>query len=240
MITIMVPALNEELSLRDTIQSIVRAAEINTVELYIIIVNDGSTDNTYDIICELEREFSFVRSIHNKKNLGVGKSLVEAIKIAKGDKFLILPGDGDVEENDISRLLSNKDKAEMVFLYFPNREIKGRFRSVLSKMYSTVYILFFDIYVQYIMGPCIYPTNKLRELTLKSNRFGIISEITTKILLLGSTFHEMPAYMRVGAKGSTALSVSNIIDVCLTFVRLLLETKIINRRVFNKKPSRIY
>ena len=35
----MVPALNEELSLRDTIQSIVRAAEINTVELYIIIVN---------------------------------------------------------------------------------------------------------------------------------------------------------------------------------------------------------
>jgi len=240
MITIMVPALNEELHLRDTIQSIVRAAEINTVELNIIIVNDGSTDNTYDIICELEREFSFVRSIHNKKNLGLGKSLVEALKIAKGEKFLIVPGDGDVQENDISRLLSNQDKAEMVFLYFPNKEIKGRFRSILSLMYTSIYILFFDIYVQYIMAPCIYPTNKLRELTLKSNRFGIISEITTKILLLGSTFHEMPAYMRVGAKGSTALTVSNIIDVGLTFVRLLLDIKIINRRVFNKKPLRIY
>ena len=39
----MVPALNEELNLRNAIQSIVSAAKINTEELYIIIVNDGST-----------------------------------------------------------------------------------------------------------------------------------------------------------------------------------------------------
>ena len=84
MITVMVPAYNEELYLRDTIYGIVRCAETSNVELDVIIVNDGSTDKTPWIVSELLKKFPFIRAIHNKKNLGIGKSLVQVIKIAKG------------------------------------------------------------------------------------------------------------------------------------------------------------
>ena len=55
MISIMIPAFNEELYLLDTVNSVVRAGEKNKIELDIIIVNDGSTDRTSVIIKELEK-----------------------------------------------------------------------------------------------------------------------------------------------------------------------------------------
>ena len=106
MITIMVPAFNEELNLLDAVNSIVRAGQIENIELDIIIVNDGSRDNTQDIINDLEKKYEFVRSIHNVRNLGMGTSLLKVIKIAKGENFLILPGDGDVSEGDIIKMFA--------------------------------------------------------------------------------------------------------------------------------------
>ena len=101
---------------------------------------------------------------------------------------------------------------------------------------KALFLIFFSVFISGMLSISLVQCNKslfCQEAIID------FSEITTKLLLLGATFHEMPAYMRVGAKRSTALSVSNILDVGLTFVRLLLETKIINRRVFSKKPLRI-
>ena len=240
MITVMVPALNEELYLRDTVRIIIRAAESNNVELDIVIVNDGSTDKTPDITDELEKNFPFVRSIHNKKNLGIGRSLAKVVKIAKGDKFLIVGGDGDMSENDVSNLLSNMDKAEMIFLYFLNKEARGRFRNLLSLLYNAIHILFFDLYVQYVSGPCIYPMEKLRKLDIKSGRFSIVAELSIKLLHLGCTYYEVPGYMQKGTIGSSAISIKNFLEVCGSFVRLMIEIKISNRRIFNRRPRRIY
>lgn len=237
----MVPALNEELSIRDTIHRIVRSAERNdNFELDIIIVDDGSIDKTPDIINDLVKKFSFVRAIHHKKNMGMGRSLAEVIKIANYDNFLIIPGDNDISEVHISTLFKNMHKAEMVMTYFINKEKRGRFRNIISLLYGTIYMIFFNIHVQYISGPCIYPTKKVRGLKLISKRFSIVSEITTKLLLLGCTYHEIPAYMQKGEEGSTAISIKNLLDVCKTFTMLLIEIKITNRKLFCQNPSRIY
>ena len=96
MLSIMVPAYNEELYLFETVDSIINVSNKYNLMLEIIIVNDGSTDNTQKIIDELKEKHQFIKCIHNQVNLGQGRSLLQVLEIATGDKFFIVAGDGDI------------------------------------------------------------------------------------------------------------------------------------------------
>lgn len=241
MLSIMVPALNEERKLRATVLDIINAAkECGTLPLDIIIVDDGSTDGTARIITELQRDFDFIQSIHNKKNVGVGRGLKKAISLAKYDRFLIVAGDNDMPRSLMIKLFQNCQSAEMVMCYFLNKENRGWLRNLLSTVFGFVYMTVFRIHVQYVSGPVIYPTAKIRELDLKSKRFSIAPEITTKLLLRGCTFCEISGYMQTGQEGSSALRLKNLAEVIKTFFGLVLEIKVMKRRFYSYSPKRIF
>ena len=239
MISIMVPALNEEGPLEDVVLEIIKVSSSNDVNVEIIIVNDGSTDDTGNIAEALTSRFSNVRVIHNSKNFGLGKCFEQVILNAKGEKLLTVPGDGDMSSVDLALMLNNAYKADMVFLYFLNKEMRGRFRNILSTLYNYLFFVFFSIYVQYINGPCVLPIKKLRELDFYSHRFSIAAEMAVKLLHSGCSFYEIPGYMQKGAQGSTAVSYKNLLEVCTSFIRLIVEIKITGRNKYNKSPERV-
>jgi glycosyltransferase involved in cell wall biosynthesis len=240
MISIMVPALNEEKHISNVTKMISDVSIKLDIKIEIIIVNDGSTDNTGNIAENLKSIYSYVSVIHNSTNLGGGDSLRKVIKIATGEKLLIVAGDGDMLAEDLEFMLVNAHKADMVFLYFVNKELRGRFRNILSTLYNTIFVLFFKIYVQYINGPCVLPLDKLKETPLFSKRFSIISEIAVKLLHSGCSYHEIPGYMQQGVDGSSAVSLRNLMEVFVSFIKLVIEIKITSRSKYNKVPHRIY
>ena len=67
-ISVIVPAFNEELNLSDTLDSINASASGRNLEVEIIIVNDGSKDNTGEVADLLASEDPRVRSLHHKTN----------------------------------------------------------------------------------------------------------------------------------------------------------------------------
>mgnify|MGYP002725518279 CR=1 FL=1 len=239
MISIMVPALNEEGPLKDVVLEIIKVSSLNDINVEIIIVNDGSTDSTGKIAEKLKSDYSSVKVIHNSRNLGLGKCFEKVIISAQGDKLLTVPGDGDMSSIDLALMLNNAYKADMVFLYFLNKEMRGRFRNVLSTLYNSLFFIFFSIYVQYINGPCVLPIKKLRELDLYSDRFSIAAEMAVKLLHSGCTYYEISGYMQKGADGSTAVSFKNLFEVCTSFIRLVVEIKLTGRNKYNKPPERI-
>jgi glycosyltransferase involved in cell wall biosynthesis len=241
MISIIIPALNEEKKLKDTVYDIIQSAnECAGIQLDIVIINDGSSDGTGRIIKELEREWPFIRSIHNEINLGVGCCIKKALKILKYDRFIWIPSDNDMPKELIKELFQNINKAEMIMAYFINKEARSRWRNIISSLYGLIYAAVFNVYVQYINGSCIYPTQKIRQLNLQSDRFSIAAEMSTKMLLLGCSFYEVGGYMQTGETGSSAMSFKNLIEVIVSFIRLFIEVKITKRAVFNKKINRVY
>src|SRR5688572_7239284 len=76
LLTIAVPALNEERNIENTVHSVFSAsAAIPELRVEILIVDDGSTDRTGEIVHGLCRKFENIRMIQNPKNLGLGISM---------------------------------------------------------------------------------------------------------------------------------------------------------------------
>ncbi len=239
MITVFVPSLNEEHNIRDTVKSVYTAAHGANLPVEIIVVNDGSTDRTREVVESIMASHSEVRLINNEINLGMGESLRKALADARYEKFLIVPGDNDMAPELIQALFMAAPRADMVIAYFINREVRGVRRNVISVIFASIYMITFGIFVQYINGPCVYPTAKLRALDLKANRFSIVVEATVKLLKMGSTYTEVAGYMQKGLAGSTSLSGRNLVEVLRSYIRLVYEIRFIGRNKFNHRPTRV-
>ncbi|MFA5260104.1 MAG: glycosyltransferase family 2 protein, partial [Candidatus Omnitrophota bacterium] len=240
MISVVVPAYNEEELLRETVKNVVQSADAaGSVTIEIIIVNDGSRDRTGPIIAELEKAYPCVRGIHHAENSGLGVCIKDALAQAKYAKFMIVPGDNDMSPDLITNLFRNYDKADLILAYFINKEDRGRLRNVISTLYGLVYMCVFNVFIQYINSPCIYPTEKIRGFHIRSKRFSVVAELTIKCLRSGCTFHEISGYMQTGVEGSSSLGLKSFLDVVSTFLKLVKEIKLSHNLDFNKKPVRI-
>jgi len=240
LITIFVPAFNEAGNIAATIDTVFGAAhKAQREDLEIIVVNDGSTDSTGSVVRELASQRACVKLIEFQANRGLGAGFRAALAAARGDRFLIVPGDNDMSEDLLVALFQNAERADMILSYFVNKEERGVARNVVSLLFGAIYMITFGIFVQYINGPCVYPTGRLRDLSLKADRFSIVVEVTIKLLCSGATYYEVAGYMQNGLAGSTSLSLRNLVEVVKSYVRLVYEIKVVRRSDYSQRPRRV-
>jgi glycosyltransferase involved in cell wall biosynthesis len=239
-LTIAVPALNEENRIGDTLRGIMEIArQVPERRLEILAVDDGSTDRTAAIIEQLTQQHAEIRLLKNPRNLGLGASIRRALAEARGAKFLIVPGDNDLPAPTLAILLHHAHAADMVMCYFPDRQFRGPGRRLLSALFGFIYAAGFDVHVQYINGPCVYPVARLRELGLFATRFSIVAEINVKLLRQGVSFVEIPSHRQTGLAGSSSLSLRNLREVAAVFLRLCYEIHFQHPRRYRQRPVRV-
>lgn len=239
-LTVAIPALNEERNIESTLRSVLAAAEKTpSLRVEMVVVDDGSTDRTAEIVQDFARRHGNIRLIRNPRNLGLGMSIRRAFESATTDKFLFIPGDNDIPLATLELLFRNAHVAEVVMCYFQNNEIRARPRLVLSTIFGLIYTICFELYVQYINGPAVYPLAKLRDLELRSTRFSIVAEINVKLLRQGVTFVEVPGTRQVGLAGSTSLSWRSLLETVRVFLHLFFEVHVRNRGRYAKRPVRV-
>jgi glycosyltransferase involved in cell wall biosynthesis len=239
-LTLFVPAFNEEKDIADTLASLSRvlsACPGKSAE--ILVIDDGSTDRTAEIVGQISRTNPSVVLVKNGRNLGLGASLKLAIARAAGKQLLIVPGDNDMPAVTILELIRNSAKADMVMCFFLNRESRGRKRNFLSILFGLLYSTCFDIYPQYVNGPSIYPVPQLRKMRLVSTRFSIVAEINVKLLRQGVTFIEVASYRQVGLAGSSSFSMRNLWETGAVLLRLLYEVHVRDPEKYARRPVRV-
>ena len=107
MISIIIPAYNEEDAISETIKEIKKVLKENNLleGSEIIVVNDGSTDKTKEKIIEED-----VILINNPQNMGYGYSLKKGILNAKNETIVITDGDSTYPFSEIPKMLKEKEK----------------------------------------------------------------------------------------------------------------------------------
>ena len=96
-ISVVIPLYNEDESLPELHAWIDRVMVANNFSYEIIFVNDGSTDRSWDVICELASKSQHVKGIKFRRNYGKSPALYCGFKAAQGD--VVITMDADLQDS---------------------------------------------------------------------------------------------------------------------------------------------
>ena len=225
-LSIIIPCFNEELTIKNIVSKI-KNINLDNVEKEIIIVNDGSSDNSYNII----KNINGIIVINNIKNIGKGASIIKAIKIATGKFVIIQDADLEYDPNDIKKLLLKAKKENSDVVYGSRILNKSNKYSTLSFYYGGRLISFITNLVfnsSITDQPTCYKlinTELIKSLNLKRSGFEFCSEVTSKLLKKKIKIFEVPInyYPRTSKDGKKIKWTDGLIAIYV-----ILRIKILN------------
>ena len=103
--SIVIPLYNEYLNIRPLLNEIYKSLDGKGISFEIILINDGSSDNTNEIITDIKKNYKNLKIINHKKNLGQSRSLLTGISNSLFDNIITLDGDGQNDPKDIIKLI---------------------------------------------------------------------------------------------------------------------------------------
>jgi glycosyltransferase involved in cell wall biosynthesis len=192
LLSVVMPVYNE----RATIEEIVRRVLAVPIRTELIIVDDGSTDGTRDILAALARELP-IKVIFQPANAGKGAALRRGFAEVQGDLVVIQDADLEYSPEEFPGLIELivDGRADVVY----GSRFLGRHRVFMFSHYvGNVFVTFLTnvLYNTMLsdMETCykVMRTEVLRSMTLDSNGFGIEPELTAKIFKRNYRVYEVP------------------------------------------------
>jgi glycosyltransferase involved in cell wall biosynthesis len=192
-LTVVMPVYNERVTVAEIIRR-VRAAEV-PLDLEVVVVDDGSSDGTDQILKAIED--STVRVVTHPVNQGKGAAVRTGIGRARGDIVLIQDADLEYDPDDWPALLDPilKGKAHVVY---GSRFTGARKNMLLSHWIGNRFLSLVTnlLYATTLsdMETCykVFDRRVLDGITIVSNRFDFEPEITAKVLRRGFRIFEVP------------------------------------------------
>ena len=138
-LSIIIPAYNAERYIKQCLDSILQNSKESLAKTEIIVINDGSTDNTLKILESYNHHKNI--KIHTTKNQGVSAARNLGISLAKGEWVTFIDADDTINSN-FSKVLSLVENSKSSFIIFSNYDIKTTDKKILTTqtLQSSMYL----------------------------------------------------------------------------------------------------
>jgi glycosyltransferase involved in cell wall biosynthesis len=230
-ISVLVPAYNEANNLEGAVRDVARAAR-DFDDFEILIVNDGSIDDTGQVAQQLAAEIPHVRVIHHSRNLGFRAAYNSALAQARMDYFTFVPGDHEVTLDSVETILAAVGSADLVVPFHATPWKRAWHRRALTWIAVTQLNWLFGWRVQYYQGPTVYPTALARLLPRTVNGFFYITEMLVHALDAGYSWVEVGLTHQERVFGrSKAVGWSTILDAQRAVLMLWWNVRVRGKRV---------
>ncbi len=192
-LSVIIPCYNE----RATIAEILRRVRASAPEAEIIVVDDGSTDGTRDLLRDLDPKLK-ARVLLHDRNQGKGAAIHTGIAAAGGDVLLIQDADLEYDPRDYPALLRPIEEGIAVVVYgsrflgAPRRAMM--FWHMVANQLLTLMtnILYDTILSDMETGYKVFKAEVIKGIPLRSRRFDFEPEVTAKILKRRHRIYEVP------------------------------------------------
>ncbi len=192
-LSVIIPCYNEE----STVQEIIRKVQATGRADEIIIVDDGSTDGTREILTRLDGKDG-VKIVLHERNQGKGAAVRTGLQHASGDVMLVQDADLEYDPRDYAALLRPIEEGQAKAVY-GSRFLGGPRRTMFfwhmmgNRFLTLVTNILFDTILS-DMETCykLFTADIAANLNLKSPGWGFDPEITAKILRQGVRIYEVP------------------------------------------------
>jgi len=192
-LSVVIPVYNEIATIRTIIDKVMNV----DLEKEIIIVDDGSTDGTREVLRSLEGK-SRVRIFYRETNRGKGAALRDGFRHVTGDIIIIQDADLEYDPQEYPSLITPilDGRADVVygsrFLGGPHRVLffwhylGNKVLTLLSNMINNLNLTDMETCYKVFRAPI------LRQIEIKSNGFSVDPELTAKVARMGYRIYETP------------------------------------------------
>ena len=195
-ISIIIPCFNEEQTLEKIVKKVLK---FQSFEKEIIIVDDCSSDRSGEIIDSLKTNFSEIKSVKHKKNLGKGAGIKSGVELSTGDIILIQDADLEYNPEDYDNLIKPFLETDADVVY-GSRFLGGKYvklcffwHFVANKILTILCNVFTNLNMTDMeTGYKLFKSDVIKSIELKEKSFGIEPEITVKLGKKGFIFYEVP------------------------------------------------
>jgi len=190
-LSVIIPVYNE----RSTIEEVVHKVQAVPVEKEIIIVDDGSTDGTAEIVRQLARDVTQVYC--SRVNFGKGAAIRVGLTYATGDAVIIQDADLELDPNEYVGLLQKLETGEAEVVYgsrFARRNRKVKLVRRLANWFLTslTRLLYHCSLTDMETAYKLFRADVIRRVRLRCIGFEFEPEVTAKLLRLGYRIAEVP------------------------------------------------
>ncbi|MBH30597.1 MAG: hypothetical protein CMG71_01230 [Candidatus Marinimicrobia bacterium] len=230
-ISVIIPALNEEENIENSVENVLESFRKLQINGEVVIVNDGSTDNTENIADRCVEKYPNVQSINHIKPQGVGKAYWDGLKASKGECVTWVPADGENDAFEILRYLPLMNQVDIIIPYVYNKETRSWNRRLLSKVYKAIINLSFGMILNYMNGTVIFRKSILKDVKLKSGGFFFQTELLIKTIKQGYLYAEVPYALSLRDSGqSKALSFKSLCKVMFGYIGMFFSVYLYNSK----------
>jgi glycosyltransferase involved in cell wall biosynthesis len=192
-LSVVIPCYNE----KSTVAEIVRRVRAVELAHEIIVVDDGSSDGTREVLAQLPAGDD-LKVIYHDRNLGKGAAVRTGFKNATGEVFLIQDADLEYDPREYPILLKPIEEGISKVVYgsrFLGGPRKAMFfwNMVANRTLTLVTNMLYDSIIS-DMETCykVFRAEVIRGIPLRSRRFDFEPEITAKVLKRGYRIYEVP------------------------------------------------
>lgn len=191
-LSVFFPTLNDANILPSLITQAYTAARTHSKRHEVIIINDGSTDNTARVLAGLKKRYPRLKVITHKTNKGYGGALISGFAAAKYDWIFYTDGDGQYDPTELSRLVERATSRIDVVNGYKTKRADNLVRKIIGSIYNWTVHIFRSIPIRDI--DCdfrLIRKTALQKITLSNTTGAICLELITKLDLAGARFDEV-------------------------------------------------
>jgi len=242
-LNVVIPAYNEEGSISQTLEELLKILKIEIKDFEILVVNDNSKDSTLDILKEWSEKESCVRYITNDGPNGFGFAVRCGLENASGDCVAIMMADLSDDPEDLVRYYRIMIEKE-VDCVFGSRFIKGgkvydypRVKKFLNRFFNNLIKILFNIpYNDTTNAFKLYKKTTLEGLKpYLSPHFNLTVELPLKAIIRGYTYSVVPNSWRNRQAGVSKLKLKEMGSRYFFILLYCLIEKYFSRGDFKKK-----